>query len=232
MPCAIQYHLHNLKNVKKYQWRSATYSKVGSGGKKWVFFGKFGVLCFEEQQKNRFACLFLYQMFLIFLILLKLCFQHFFFSLCKRLCKVFYFVVYRFICPFKVSIVFFFQKFDGTLISCLFFPEIHSNHKPVYVFCHFFLCLTVFSHSLSSFLSALLCIITFQIFHFDVVLFLCRHFFSQVCFTLFGFFPLFFPSTKYGRIYEIRVPLCILKSFLLSLLVTKASFLRKLASTL
>ena len=132
----------------------------------------------------------------------------------------------------RCQLFFFFQKFDGTLISCLFFPEIHSNHKPVYVFCHFFLCLTVFSHSLSSFLSSLLCIITFQIFHFDVVLFLCHHFFSQVCFTLFGFFPLFFPSTKYGRIYEIRVPLCILKSFLLSLLVTKASFLRKLASTL
>ena len=128
--------------------------------------------------------------------------------------------------------LFFFSEIWRDTHFLPFFPEIHSNHKPVYVFCHFFLCLTVFSHSLSSFHSALLCIITFQIFHFDVVLFLCRHFFSQVCFTLFGFFPLFFPSTKYGRIYEIRVPLCILKSFLLSLLVTKASFLRKLASTL
>ena len=108
------------------------------------------------------------------------------FFLCKYLHKVIHFVVNRLFCSFKAAIRFDLEIWKGTLFLP-FFSKIHSNNKPV--FCHFFLCLTVFSHSLSNFLPALLCIITFQIFHFDVVLFLSGPFFRQVFFTLFGFFP-------------------------------------------
>ena len=108
------------------------------------------------------------------------------FFLCKHLHKVIHFVVNRLFCSFKAAIRFDLEIWKGTLFLP-FFSKIHSNNKPV--FCHFFLCLTVFSHSLSNFLPALLCIITFQIFHFDVVLFLSGPFFRQVFFTLFGFFP-------------------------------------------
>ena len=198
------------------------------------FFGKFGLLCFLETPVLRFTLLTYYRRktdlhvyfrircFLYCWSCLNYVFSTPFFSLCKRLCKVFYFVVYRFICPFKAPIVLFSEIWRDTH----FLPFFQKSVATISLFTFF----VISSFAWRCFRT--LCIITFKIFHFDVVLFLFRPFFSQVCFTLFDFFPFFFPSTKYGRIYKIRVLVCIFKSFLLSLLVTKASFLRKWASTL